>query len=194
MDILFDKDWTYEEVCKAEEDYVANGGEILSINSPFTRWHVLKQLDVYQIRYDEGEKFALLLAIRTCAEFKFIMPKWVADAYLRSLDPVMSYQCNDLNDAFGRPTPKGTNINATRKKWELEGKAYLYARDAILKDPQRTIDDGLYEEIGEKLYISKTTVQEYCKSVIEKGAKPLSEVKKNIDSPKYQLLKKLRLT
>jgi|GEM_PF-1120627 len=194
MDILFNKDWTQEEAWEAEVIYTANGGAILSINSPATRWHALKRIDGYQIRYDEGEKFVLLLSIGICAEFNFIMPEWVADAYLKSLDPILRYQCNDLNEAFGSPTPKGTNIQATRKKYELEGLVYLYARDAILKDPQRTIDAGLYDEIGKKFHISKTTVQEYCKSVIKKGCVPLSEVKRNIDSPRYQILKKLRLT
>ncbi|MBY0483972.1 hypothetical protein [Nitrosomonas sp.] len=135
MDISVNKDWTKEEALNADAEYQLSGGEMLGINSPFLRWSALHSLDEYQTRYGGGDKFALMLAIRTCADFKFVMPEWVAEAYINSFDRIATYAEKSWDDVFCKPVPKGANLNALRKKYLLEGRVYLKLREIILKDP-----------------------------------------------------------
>lgn len=191
MDISVNKDWTEEEVWAAEEEYILNGGESWGINSPFLRWSSLHKLDKYQLRYENGDKFALMLALRTCILYEFVMPEWVANSFLDAINRIADYEEKSWDDVFGRPNPKGARITDLRAKRLLEGKVYYKAMEIILNNPERAVHADLFDEVAEEFGIGRTAAEDYYRSMIRKGCEPLTKIKQDIDAPRNQIRKKM---
>lgn len=119
------------------------------------------------------------------------MPEWVEEAYINSVDRVAAYEEKSWDDVFGKPIPKGANLSASRKKHLLEGRVYLKLREIILRNPERAIDAGLFEEAGAEFNVGKTLAEEFYRAMIKKGCDSLPEIKRDIDSPKNQIRKKM---
>ena len=94
------------------------------------------------------------------------------------------------DEVFDNPIPKGASIDKLKKKFLLEGQVYLTLREILLQDPERAIDAGIFEEAGEKFGLGKTATEKYYRSMVKQGCEPLTEIKKKIDEPMYQLLRK----
>lgn len=115
-----------------------------------------------QAAIEAGDGGAVLDAISICAENWLILPSWLRDEYLRRYGAVARGFARDWNDprAFGAAYPKGTNIATVRARATDAPAAYRVARELMAADPQRPIDAGLYEAIGQRVGVGKTRAQE----------------------------------
>ncbi|MDO8335036.1 MAG: hypothetical protein Q7T35_10255 [Nitrosomonas sp.] len=173
------KDWTLEEAKAANAAALLENPERNDSDPtlPIFQWFALHELDNLHARYKQGEKFALMLAIRQCANHDLVMPPWVATAYIKVFDVVLNCNSKDWNEVFGNPIPKGAQLNALRQKRRLKFAVFNEVNDILKRDPSRAIDGILFDEVGEKFGISKTLADEYYYSV--KKILPISIKNKN---------------
>jgi len=128
--------------------------------SPIFQWFAVQSINAMRAETDVSG-FAVLACVRKCANHGLVMPEWLAYAFIRRYDRVLSCQAGSWDDesAFGKPYPKGTNLHALRKKRELRMQVWLHATRLINEDCNRPIDKGLFEEIGKKLHIGTTLAE-----------------------------------
>jgi hypothetical protein len=135
---------------------------------PLFQWETLHQLELLRARYEQGEKFALMLAIRRCANHDLIMPRWVGAGYIVAFDTILNYRSKDWNEVFGCPIPKGEHLAALRKKRRLEFAVFNEIVEIRQRDPYQAIDAGLFESVGKQFNIGKTLAEEYYYGVVAK--------------------------
>lgn len=112
---------------------------------------------------DVGSGFSVLEAVSICAMRGLTMPDWLASAFLRRYRAVSHYKAKSWDDplSFGRPFPKGTNIQAKKKARSLSTRVWLAVRDIQDGDPTTPIDKSLFERVGAPLAIGATLTEEY---------------------------------
>lgn len=171
---MANKDWTFEEAWAAHEAAMAESPKLSDGPTlPLYQWSALHELERLRARYEQGEKFALMSAIRKCANHDLIMPRWVVAGYIRAFDTIVNYRSKDWNEVFGRPIPKGANLAALRKKRSLKFAVLREIVDIRARDPDRAIDAGLFECVGKQFDIGKTLAEEYYyAAVAQTGVKP----------------------
>ena len=141
-------------------------------DDPIFQQAALHALDNLKSRFEAGDEFALLTAIRKCANFNIVMPEWVASAYIARYDRVHFCQVDSWDKAFGRPYPKGVHVGKLRRRLELRFDVYNRIRKVLTREPDTPIDDGLFEKVGADVGIGKT----FCKELYYQAARlaPLS--------------------
>lgn len=168
--VMVNKDWTLKEAWAASETALMVSPErsFSDPTLPFFQWVSLHQLDQLQARYEQGEKFALMLAIRKCANHDLIMPPWVATGYIAAFDTILNYRSKDWNEVFGSPIPKGAHLNALRKQRKLEYAVHNEIVRIRNSELNRAIDAELFESVGKQFNIGKTLAEEYYYGVVAK--------------------------
>jgi len=159
----FDPAWTAHEACAATEKACAAGAPFAYPHLPFARWDGYHQVEQLRKSYETGERFALMNALRICARCALPMPDWVARAYIRGYDAVVNARSKSWDEAFGEPYPKGTHLNALRKRRKFQFAVWNRVMEA--KHRGVPTDEALFEQIGEEFGIKKTLAQEYFASV-----------------------------
>jgi hypothetical protein len=122
--------------------------------------HSRDRLDALKIQFEGGDDFALLSAIRECANFDLVMPDWVAQNYIRRFDRVLNCHVKSWDEAFGKPYAKGAHIAALRQHRTLRLAILSRIRQVRAMEPDTPIDDGLFERVGAEFGIGKTTCSE----------------------------------
>lgn len=128
------------------------------------------ELEHERLRFERGQKMALMGAIRICANHDLPLPDWAARAYISAYDKVLTCRSNDWNEVFGRPYP-GKHLGKLRQRRELKFAIYLRVNDLrqdgwSIEDGRRVpryvraLDDILFEEVGEEFSIKKTLCKE----------------------------------
>ena len=94
---------------------------------------------------------AVLEAVAQCAAHGLVMPAWLAMAYVARYQRVVTGQCRDWTDeaAFGHALPLGSNVAGVKARVTDGPWGYEVATELLSQNPQRPIDRGLYEEVGE---------------------------------------------
>ncbi len=135
-------------------------------------------LEEERAKFASGDRVALLAAVRECARCGLPMPEWVASAYIRSYDQVLNCRVKSWDEAFGQPFPKGSHINALRKRRELRFAVGLAVLDRVKRDPSTPIDKGLFEVVGEEFGIGASQAEELYYSAVDRGLPSAAEHKK----------------
>ncbi len=151
---------TFEEA-KAEQDEL-DPGKRLDPDTPLFQWYALQELEQLRERYESGDKYALMLTIRLCANHGMVLPEWAAGAYIKAFDTVNGYRSKSWDEVLGNPLPKGANLNAKKKKRELQFAVLLDVQELSKDNP---IDESLFERVGAKFNIGKTLASEYYYSI-----------------------------
>ncbi len=166
------KSWSFERAQQAQDRFQANGGRSEDPAGPLYQWTAMHTLDELRKKFEAGEKYALMLALRKCANHDLPMPDWVSRAYIRAFDTVHNYRAKSWDAVFGAPLPKGAQLAALRKKrlksiqvWN-EVQSRLSARQRWNETESRyksavPIDDALFEQIGQKLGLGLTITKKY---------------------------------
>lgn len=156
-------EWTLEEAKAANEKALAENPErsFADPTLPIAQWLGLKSLDECRSRYEGGEKLELMRAIRICANHDLVMPEWLWKGYITAFDTVMGARAKSWDDVFGMPWPKGTHLNAVRKKRELKFSIWNGVRGICERSPETPIDVALFERVGKEFNIGKTLASEY---------------------------------
>jgi hypothetical protein len=124
-------------------------------NGPLYRFYARNDLRSLRERFDRGDRHALMLAIRKCAQHDLVMPGWVAEAYIEAFDRVNHYRARSWDAVFGSPVPKGAHLKALRDRLDLSLKLHNKMRE--LKDMKKNVPwDALCAEFN----VSKTVLQD----------------------------------
>jgi hypothetical protein len=109
----------------------------------------------------------VLKALAMVAKFGLSIPDWLARAYLQQYGRFEGHQCRSLDEAFAVVplTERARRVRKEREELCFVVWAYLFA--AILADPERPIDNLLFEEVGERLRIGKTK----CRNLYDWGVR-----------------------
>lgn len=135
-------------------------------------------LEQEQERFAAGDRGALLAAVRECARCGLPMPEWVAAAFIRSYDQVLNCRVKSWDEAFGAPFPKGSHLNALRKRRKLRVFVHSAVIDRVQRDPSTPIDKGLFESVGEEFNIGASQAEELYYSAVRRGGLDAADVKK----------------
>ena len=113
-------------------------------------------------RIEGGDGKAVLNAVAECAKAGLVMPDWLARAYLKRWRVVVQAKAKSWDDeaSFGRPYPKGANINAIRKSRLNGAKIFLGVRKLREQDPGIPLEQAILE-VAAPLGIGRTLAQEY---------------------------------
>lgn len=153
--MTFDPTWTLKEATAAGKGY--SGKPWLH---PVQLWMAHQSLEMDQKSYEAGDMLALMRAINTCAVNEIVIPEWAAAAFSNGFRAVVTGRSGSWDDAFGRPHPKGTHLNAIRKRRALDGAVYWTAYHILEDNPEMPIDEHLFEIVGNKFAIGKTLAAE----------------------------------
>ena len=176
---MVDKKWTLEEAQAENEAALLNDpARITDPTLPLFQWIALHELEQLSEQYEQGNQFALMLAIRVCANHDLIMPRWVGDGYIAAFDTILNYRSGSWDDVFGRPIPKNAHLSALKKKRNLE--FAVFNEIVRIRQCERNscgaippLDAWLFERVGKPFGIGKTLAEEYYYGVLKKaGHKP----------------------
>ena len=123
---------------------------------PLAQWDALQRLDALERRYAKGDGFALLHAIRICANHDLVIPRWAAMAFIKGFDAVLNCRTNSWGGAFGRPYPKGMHIAKARQRRLLRFQVYNRVNEILASNPRTPVDEALFELVGDEFDIGKT--------------------------------------
>lgn len=153
-------EWIWEQVQAAQAQWDSeHPGEESSRTCPISKWDALQRIENCHKHFTEGDQGALMAALRVCACHEIAMPDWLATAYIKAYDQVLTCREKSWDVVFGAPFPKGANIRARRKKRTLMFGVFNTVNDAILRG--QTIDPVLFESVGKKFNLGKTLAEEY---------------------------------
>jgi hypothetical protein len=150
------KDWTIEQAIAAQEQARVIGLEWCDPTGPLHRWHALQKLDALERQYANGDGFALLQAIRVCANHDLVIPRWAAMAFLKGFDAVLNCRTDSWDGAFGSPYPKGMHIAKARQRRLLRFQVYNRVKEILASNPKTPVDEALFELVGDEFDIGKT--------------------------------------
>lgn len=135
-------------------------------------------LDNYRLKFESGDKSALLEAVGHCAAYKIILPDWVAWHYTHSFSRWHELEVRTLDEAFEMKRPKSFNIAKERR---IQTKSFDIAFKVIEKRKTGiAFDNGLADEIGKLFGTNSDAVYDSCKEmakhpVIKIAFKPLEK-------------------
>jgi hypothetical protein len=148
--------WTLEQAIAEQQETGPGQRDIFDPTGPIYRWDALQKLEALERNFAKGDNFALLHAIRICANHDLVIPEWAARAYIKRFDAVLNCETDSWDGAFGRPYPNGVHLSKARQRRKLRFAVYARVRELLKANPKRPIDEGLFEEVGDKFDIGKT--------------------------------------
>jgi hypothetical protein len=153
---MVEKDWAFEQVLAALEQARAEGMEWFDPSGPVPQWCALQKLDALEQQFGKGDDFALLHAIRVCANHDLVIPKWAALAYIKRFDAVLTCKTGSWDGAFGRPYRNGFHLVKARQRRQLRFAVYVRVREILEAEPGTAVDESLFERVGDEFDIGKT--------------------------------------
>jgi hypothetical protein len=118
-----------------------------------------ENIDLYHRRFEAGDGFSLMHAIRECSRHELPLPPWAAAAYIARFDRILTLRESSWDAVFGRPFPKGSHLKSARLRRELRPVVALRV-DEIVAAEGCPIDDELFERVGVEFKIGKTLANE----------------------------------
>ncbi|MGE4194630.1 MAG: hypothetical protein AB7E51_14675 [Pseudodesulfovibrio sp.] len=135
---------------------------------PYSKWESSHLLLYWHCKYLEGDNNAILEAVYECAMNDLSMPKWLSVAYIGAYRNVRHFRAKSWDEAFGKPHPKGRQLEAHKRRRELGPRVYNRIRLLREKDENLPLDDGLFESVGKEFGICKTLANEYYYEMVNK--------------------------
>lgn len=149
-----------------EDDYDGIAEAVDSYWNCILDAYILESLNKYKDKYEKGDKFFLMLAIKTCAEFSVDLPEWVKNNFIDSYNKIINAQYKSWDEVFGKPFKSGSHIAAIEKKKKYQFKVWAAIQIHLIDNPTAAIDAQLFETIGQKFNLGKTLTSDYYYSVI----------------------------
>jgi hypothetical protein len=153
--------WNREDIAAAQQE---RGGmeEPISPDDPFVDWFLTRRLMESYKKYRQDSGFKdVLETIFICFVSSFPIPRWCVDAFTKAFAPVGMNEAKSWDDAFGRLHKKGAHVSAKRRKETVGFAVYQEINRIRTETPTRPIDEGLFDEVGDKFGIGKTLADEY---------------------------------
>jgi hypothetical protein len=129
-------------------------------------------LEEMRLYFEAGDKYALLRAIRFCLNQKIVAPAWIVTAFFRATNKWYQMDVKTLDAALGVEWPKGKSMAAAKKRRKLQNAVYCAVSETRQRDPDRPIDDLLFEDVGKQFSVGKTLAKDYYRSAREFWERP----------------------
>lgn len=144
-----------EDAAEETLQRLGKGTDITDLSLPV--WKVDAELALESERqlFEQGDRAALLAAVRVCANHDLPLPPWASKAYILAYDKILNRRVGSWDEAFGRPFKKGKHLHTLRKHREMRSKVWLAVRRAVEKEGQ-VLDESLFEKIGKSFNLGKT--------------------------------------
>ena len=128
---------TLEAAVEAQGQY--NG--VASYLGPIFLWEAVQRLKVIEAVH-ERSGFDVLEAVQLCAWHELIMPPWLASEVLNRYRAVQQLRTASWDDpaAFGRPYPKGAQVETMRRRRENRIKVGLAVTKFVKEHPTKPLD------------------------------------------------------
>jgi hypothetical protein len=114
----------------------------------------LEALDMARFEFEHGDKRALLSAMYLCSRHGTPLPRWLADAFVKTFRDAKAFKYRSWDDAFGRPRPKSVKEARGLRK-DSEPLVWLKACDLHAKG--QPLDDDMFHKISAELKIHGAT-------------------------------------
>lgn len=144
-----------EDATRETLQKLKDGADITDPSLPVWKVDAELALESERQRFEQGDRMALLAAVRICANDGLPLPAWASKAYISAFDAVLNCRAASWDEAFGRPFKKGKHLHALRKRRTMRPKVWLAVRHAHEHDGAN-IDESLFEKIGKALHLGKT--------------------------------------
>ena len=115
-------------------------------------------LKILKQKFDDGNKAAVLMAIRYCCWMRRPLPEWLRLAFLQAYNSATAFDIKSWDEVFGRPHPKGTHL-AKEKKY-LAVRSLIWERVRASKAMGKSINKELFEGIGKDLGVAGSVTSE----------------------------------
>jgi hypothetical protein len=125
------------------------------ISEEETDKYLAEVLEILKEIFEGGGKWALLDAIYYCCLLKRPLPEWWRLKFLHTYEAHARFEIRSWDEVFDRPVPKSTHLKTEKRNAELRFRILERVRE--LGPP---IHKDLFDQIGEELGISGTTVSE----------------------------------
>jgi hypothetical protein len=136
----------------------ANPERISDATLPVLVYAAKQGLEVLRICYEQGDKFALLAAMRECAIHSMVMPDWLARGFISAYDSVGCCEVGSWDEAFGIPYRKGAHLLRMRQD---RINLFRVARRINERHKQgASLNRELFEEVGKELGVGRTKAEE----------------------------------
>jgi hypothetical protein len=129
---------------------------------PFLNSRIAHELRELYDQHKGGDKAAILHGLFLCIVNDLPIPRWCAEGFFTAIQDVVEYRAKSWDDVFGRPHPKGTHLEALRKRLEYVAEVRSRIRNLKETNPEIAIDAALFERVGKEFGIGgKTLTEEY---------------------------------
>jgi hypothetical protein len=140
---------------------------------PIFQWHAAQIINGEKAKC-ETDGFAVLACVRKCANHDLVMPEWLARAFIRRYDTVLTVQAGSWDDqkAFGKPYPKGVHLSSLR--FARENRLAIFRAVCAAAQGDIPIDKTVFASVGNTFGVKATTVQKLYYQAVEmwgRGAK-----------------------
>jgi hypothetical protein len=125
---------------------------------PLFQYWAMASIEMCRRRFLDGDDFAMMKAIRTCANHDLVMPQWLAQAYIERFDAVLNYQAKTWDEVFGSPTEEGKQLAALRKRRKLQPQ--IFSKVRALTDAGMSVEVAI-ETAGQALGVGRSLAWEY---------------------------------
>lgn len=153
----YDPDW---DANQALEHSITSGEDQNDPANAFGQWHGHQRLLECRERFRAGEKFALMQALRICANHDLPMPEWLSIAYISAFDKILNHKSKSWDEVLGPAIPKGKHLASLRKERQFGLSVALEVR-CRHKQQGLNIDPEMFEAVGKKFNIGKTLASDY---------------------------------
>jgi hypothetical protein len=145
------------------------GGLSLKLRKEMAREYLAEE----RLRFEEGDQLAWIRALRQCAWADLPLPRWLSKHCISACDKIISRHVASLDDAFGRPFPKGIHLDKQKRRLVLAWDIFTWIDKARTKKPKPPLDDDLFECAGRKFRIGKTLAKDLYYAVKRLQDSPL---------------------
>lgn len=174
------EEWPFEQAEAEQQKFPDDQPSYLG---PIFIWAAFRTLESLQQQYEKSKDGYLILSgVQTCAMHELTMPDWLAKEFIIRFRKVGRAELGSWDEAFGKPYPKNSNLNAIRKRRSNGIKVHNLVISKITQNPLRPIDRGLFDEISQELNIgiSRTEAEKLYYRLVKAGWLDAKEVKKNL--------------
>jgi len=167
---MFDP-WTAtpEDARIAMEQMVADGQNVLAPDNPLVQMDTANDVTAARDRIEAGDGFLVLSCIRLCVTHRLVAPEWLASAFNRCFDAVLSCRADSWDSplAFGKPYEKGKHLHALRKAGEGRLRVWCAMYELIEKNPDTPINKITFGAVGQQLNFGATETERYYYEAIK---------------------------
>jgi len=154
--------WTLEDANRAQKAWEREHKSSKFAVGPLFRWIAAQDLkELYSLYQAKNDPKVAIEALYLCSLRNLPIPQWCGNFFIYAVREIKRFKAKSWDEPLGKPFPKGTHLYAERKRREKGLYIYNEISEIKSKNPKTPIDAGLFEQIGKKFGVSKSSCEDY---------------------------------